>query len=136
MYYRSAYKGFYLTTDETLTESHIQAAYDSVKNRPRSFYDEQMFVYKMALYLRLAVPFSCIPFMVLAFSLGSMAKRYGRSIGFLLGLVLSGIFWFSLAGGRLLGRSSNLDLPPFLLMFASNIVFLILGTLLILRQRH
>ncbi|MEM9424873.1 MAG: LptF/LptG family permease, partial [Spirochaetota bacterium] len=136
MHYRSSYKGFYMTTDDTLTKTRLQVARDSVVNRPRSFYDDKMFTYKMALYLRLSIPFSCIPFMILAFTLGSMAKRYGRTIGFLLGLILSGIFWFSLAGGRLLGRSSNLEIPPFFLMFASNIVFLILGALLLLRQRN
>ena len=89
----------------------------------------------MALYLRLAVPFSCIPFMVLAFSLGSMARKYGRTIGFLLGLALSAMFYFSLAGGRLLGVNTNAPIPPFLLMFASNILFLSLGLLLLFRQK-
>ena len=89
----------------------------------------------MALYLRLAVPFSCIPFMVLAFSLGSLARRYGRTIGFLLGLAISGVFYFSLAGGRLLGVNTDMAIPPFLLMFASNILFLGLGLFLLLRQR-
>ncbi len=136
MQYRSAYKGFYLTTDDTLTQSRLELAYTAAINRPRSFHDDKIFDYKMAFYQRLAVPFSCIPFMILAFSLGSMAKRYGRSIGFLLGLLLSGVFWFSLAGGRLLGRNNSLDIPPFFLTFASNIIFLILGTFLILRQRN
>ncbi len=135
MHYRSSYKSFYMTTDESLTKSHLKSAQNSAVNRPSNLYDGKVFSYKMALYLRLAIPFSCIPFMVLAFSLGSLAKRYGRSIGFLLGLVLSGIFWSSLAGGRLLGRSNSLEIPPFLLMFASNIIFLILGALLLLRQK-
>ncbi len=135
MHYRSSYKSFYLTTDENLTRNRLKAAYDAVINRPRGPNYNKIFIYKLALYMRWAVSFSCIPFMILAFGLGSLAKRYGRTIGFLLGLVLSGIFWFSLAGGRLLGRSSYLNIPPFFLMFASSIIFLILGMLLLLRQR-
>ena len=136
MHYRSSYKGFYLTTDETLTDDLLESAYRDASDRPRSFYQDRMFTYKMALYLRLAIPFSCIPFMFLAFSLGALAKRYGRTIGFILGIVFSAVFWFSLAGGRLLGRSSNLDIPPFLLMFAGNIFFLLLGMFFILRQKN
>ena len=133
--YRSVYRSFYMTTDASITKDRIKDAYNTVINRPKGFYNAEAFSYKMALYLRMAVPFSCIPFMVLAFGLGSMARRYGRTIGFLLGLALSGIFYFSLAGGRLLGVNTDMAIPPFLLMFASNILFLSLGLLLLLRQR-
>lgn len=89
--------------------------------------------YKIEIYQKFSLPLSCIPFVVLAFSLGLTARRYGRSVGFLLGLFISFLYWAALIGGKMVAYRTRLS--PSLLMFGADVLILIIGVYLYMRER-
>ena len=65
--------------------------------------DHSLQVWKLEFYQKFAIPFACIPFVVLAFPLGLSARRSGRAVGFFIGLLLTALYWSILVLGRSLG---------------------------------
>lgn len=94
--------------------------------------DHSLQVWKLEYYQKFAIPFACIPFVVLAFPLGLSARRSGRAVGFFIGLLLTSFYWALLVLGRSLGLRT--DFSPFTAMILPNILLLILGILLYLRR--
>lgn len=130
--FRNFYNRFYETNRLQTSRKKIEivAKNLSLKSEPINQLERKL---KIALYFRFSTPFACISFMLLAFAIGALAKNHGKTAGFLIGIFLSTVFWFSLTGGRFLGQSS-FAIPPFLLMFTSNILFLLVGIILLMRQ--
>ncbi len=94
--------------------------------------DRSLQIWKLEYYQKYAIPFSCIPFVILAFPLGLAAKRSGRAVGFFIGLLLTSFYWALLVLGRSLGLRS--DVSPFLVMGLPNILLLALGLVLYVRK--
>lgn len=94
--------------------------------------DHSLQVWKLEYYQKFAIPFACIPFVILAFPLGLSARRSGRAVGFFIGLLLTSFYWALLVLGRSLGLRT--DFSPFTAMILPNILLLILGILLYLRR--
>jgi lipopolysaccharide export system permease protein len=88
--------------------------------------------YKMEYYQKFAIPFSCLPFVLLAFSLGTFNRRSGGSAGFLVGIFLAFFYWAFLIMGRNLTMRSGF--PPFLSIWAANIILTLLGLILYIRK--
>jgi len=84
------------------------------------------------LYRKIALPLACIIFAIFAAPIGIYSKRAGYSIGFVLGLFLSAIYWFSYYGGQLLGL--RYVLTPFLAIFLPNMLFLSIGVFFLIRR--
>jgi lipopolysaccharide export LptBFGC system permease protein LptF len=76
-------------------------------------------------YKKFALPFACVIFAIFAAPIGIYSRRAGFSIGFIVGLFLSAVYWFSYYGGQVLGIRNVI--PPFLAVFIPNIIFLIIG---------
>jgi lipopolysaccharide export LptBFGC system permease protein LptF len=87
----------------------------------------------MEYYQKFAIPFSCLPFVLLAFSLGTFNRRSGGSAGFLLGIFLAFFYWAFLIMGRNLTMRSGF--PPFLSIWAANIILTLLGLILLYQKR-
>ena len=94
--------------------------------------DHSLQVWKLEYYQKFAIPFACLPFVVLAFPLGLAAKRSGRAIGFFIGLLLTTLYWSLLVLGRSLGLRT--EISPFLVMIVPDILLLCAGIILYTRR--
>ncbi len=59
--------------------------------------------WKLEFLQKFTLPIVSIPFVLLAFPLGLMARRSGRSVGFLLGIIFCVLHWSLLAVSRIFG---------------------------------
>jgi len=105
---------------------------ENLESIPRLDYSLQS--WKIEFYQKFAIPFACIPFVVLAFPLGVSAKRSGRAVGFFIGLLLTSVYWSTLVLGRSLGFSTGVS--PFLLMIVPELLLLGVGIFLFTRRSH
>jgi len=103
---------------------------EELENAPRLNYSLQ--TWKIEFYQKFAIPFACIPFVVLAFPLGVSAKRSGRAVGFFIGLLLTSAYWSILVLGRSLGFSTGIS--PFLLMIVPDLLLLGAGVFLFTKR--
>lgn len=94
--------------------------------------DHSLQVWKLEYFQKYAIPFASIPFVVLAFPLGLMARRSGRAVGFFIGLLLTAMYWSLLVLGRNLGLRT--DISPFFVMILPDILLLFIGISLFLRR--
>jgi len=94
--------------------------------------DHSLQIWKLEFYQKFAIPFACIPFVVLAFPLGLSAKRSGRAVGFFIGLLLTSFYWSLLVLGRSLGLRT--DVSPFLVMIVPDILLLGAGIILYFKR--
>ncbi len=90
--------------------------------------DHSLQIWKLEFYQKFAIPFACIPFVVLAFPLGLAAKRSGRAVGFFIGLLLTSFYWSLLVLGRSLGLRT--EIPAFLVMVVPDMLLLGAGLIL------
>jgi len=88
--------------------------------------------WKLEYYQKFAIPFASLPFVFLAFPLGLLAKKSGRVVGFLIGLLLTTFYWSLLVLGRSLGLRAGVS--PFLAMIVPEIVLLVIGVGFYLRR--
>lgn len=98
---------------------------DLLENPPK---DHSLQIWKLEYYQKFAIPFACIPFVVLAFPLGLSARRSGRAVGFFIGLLLTTFYWSLLVLGRSLGLRSSVS--PFLVMIVPDMILLVVGVIL------
>jgi len=94
--------------------------------------DHSLQVWKLEYYQKFAIPFACLPFVVLAFPLGLAAKRSGRAVGFFIGLLLTTFYWSLLVLGRSLGLRT--EISPFLVMIVPDILLLGAGIVLYIKR--
>ncbi len=94
--------------------------------------DGVLLVWTLEYFQKFAVPFSCIPFVILAFPLGLKARKSGRAVGFFIGLLLATFYWSLLIVGRSLGLRAAAS--PFTVMVLPDIILLIIGIILFLRR--
>jgi lipopolysaccharide export system permease protein len=97
--------------------------------------DRTLQVYELEYYKKFSIPFGALCFVVLAFPLGLLARKSGRTMGFGIGILIAVIYWALLLGGTTLG--TRLGWSPFWSTWAPNVIVLIVGTALwISRQRR
>ncbi|GMO52763.1 MAG: LptF/LptG family permease [Termitinemataceae bacterium] len=96
--------------------------------------DRNLSIYRLEFYKKFSIPFGSLTFIFLAVPLGLMAKKSGQTVGFILGLVISLVYWVLLLGGQNMGL--RLGYPPFWSMWLPNILSLGIGSVLcVLRVR-
>jgi len=94
--------------------------------------DRNLEFWRMEFYQKFAIPFSCIPFVLLAFPLGILSRRSGRTFGFIAGLVLTFLYWAFLIVGRSLVMRSGV--APFIAIWTSNLLLMISGAIIYFRR--
>ena len=123
------------SSDRRNTEAEIRREAAEVKQLstilPR---DYSLQVWKLEYYQKFAIPFACIPFVVLAFPLGLSARRSGRAVGFFVGLLITSFYWSFLVLGRSLGLKA--EVSPFTVMILPDILLLVVGVFLFLQRRQ
>jgi lipopolysaccharide export system permease protein len=97
--------------------------------------DRSLLLYRLEYNKKFSIPFGALCFVFLAVSIGLLAKKSGQTMGFLFGLLISFLFWAMLLIGQTL--SVRMGYSPFLSIWMPNILFLIIGfVLLIIRIRR
>jgi len=86
-------------------------------------------IYRTEYYIKFSIPFGALSFVLLSATIGLYAKKSGQTMGFIVGLILSVIFWALLVGGRTIGVNRNF--PPMLTMWLPNILALSGGFILL-----
>jgi len=90
--------------------------------------DRSLQIWKLEFFQKFSIPFSCLPFVILAFPLGLYTKRSGKSVGFGIGLFITIIYWGMLVAGRTLGIRTFY--PPALTMWFPNFLIFMIGSIL------
>ncbi|MBI9100672.1 MAG: LptF/LptG family permease [Spirochaetaceae bacterium] len=103
-----------------------------IKESEKKLEDKSLQIWKLEFYQKMSIPFSCLPFILLAFPLGLFTKRSGKSVGFGIGLLITVIYWSMLIGGRTIGIRTSVS--PALIMWLPNIFIFITGLILIIRR--
>jgi LPS export ABC transporter permease LptF/LPS export ABC transporter permease LptG len=89
---------------------------------------------RVELYQRLAFPFACIAFALIAVPLGAQPRRGGRAAGSLLSvLIIAGYYLLFIVGA---GMARQGVLPPFLGMWAANFILVLAGLALLPRMER
>ncbi len=85
--------------------------------------------------LHLKIAFPLVNFIIVLFGapLAANPKRSGLAIGFAISLFISFLYYTLIRMGQSLGYSEKL--PPFLAAWAANILFVILGTVLLIKAK-
>jgi LPS export ABC transporter permease LptG/LPS export ABC transporter permease LptF len=85
--------------------------------------------YKIELQSRFSYPCACFVLMLVGVPLGLSSKRSGRSTGIILAIVLVFVYYLTSVVGVAFAKSGKLS--PFLGVWAANIIFTIVGVLLL-----
>lgn len=103
-----------------------------LKESEKKLEDKSLQIWKLEFYQKMSIPFSCLPFVLLAFPLGLFTKRSGKSVGFGIGLLITVVYWAMLIGGRTIGIRTTIS--PALIMWFPNIFIFLIGIILIIRR--
>jgi lipopolysaccharide export system permease protein len=87
-------------------------------------------MYLMEFQKKFSIPFGAFFFVILAFPLGLLSRTNGQNVGFILGLIISVLYWAMLIGGQML--SLQLGILGSLMMWLPNIIVFGVGFVLIL----
>jgi lipopolysaccharide export system permease protein len=112
-------------TLENAKENLTRLAAQMKTEGERKIQDRSLQIHLIEFYKKFSIPFSCIPFVILAFPIGLFTRRSGRSVGFGVGLFVSIFYWGMLVAGQTLGIRA--DFSPLFSMWVPNFVILILG---------
>jgi LPS export ABC transporter permease LptG/LPS export ABC transporter permease LptF len=87
--------------------------------------------YLIEYHRRLALPAACLVLSLVGVPLGLSARRGGKATGFVLAIVLVFVYYFISLAGIALARQGKV--PPAIAVWMANLVFFILGAILMVR---
>jgi lipopolysaccharide export system permease protein len=90
--------------------------------------DRSLLIYTLEFYKKFSIPFGALSFVFLSVSLGLLAKKSGQTVGFIIGLMMSVVYWAMLLGGQTMGI--RLGYSPFWTMWFPNITAITAGLIL------
>jgi LPS export ABC transporter permease LptG/LPS export ABC transporter permease LptF len=96
---------------------------------PKSASDLSWRPYRIELNARFSYPCACFVLMLVGVPLGLSSKRSGRSTGIILAILLVFVYYFASSVGVAFAKSGKLT--PFLGVWGANILFTIVGVLLL-----
>jgi len=109
--------------------SYMQNDFEaSVKSANLIKKDRSLSIDRLEYYKKFSIPCGALSFVLLAVSLGLMAKKSGQTVGFIFGIIISVLYWAFLLGGQTMGTQRGFS--PFWSMWFPN--FLALGAGLVL----
>jgi lipopolysaccharide export system permease protein len=110
-------------------EAAVKGIFEEIgRERAAVIEDASIRTYVVELNKKFAHPFSCIVFIFFAFPVGLLARKSGRFLGFMIGVIMSAFYWGMLFVSYRMGYQA--ELSPFLIIWFPNIVFLGLGSIL------
>jgi lipopolysaccharide export system permease protein len=94
--------------------------------------DRTLSNYLLEFYRKFSMPAGALAFVFLASPLGLLAKRSGQTVGFLVGVMISVVYWVLLFGGQTLGLRAGYS--PFWTMWLPDILTFVIGIILCLKR--
>ena len=91
--------------------------------------DRSLPLYRLEYYKKFAIPFGALSFVLLAVSIGLFANKGGQTVGFVIGVCMSSLYWGLLMLGQELG--TRYDFSPFWSMWFPNILVITTGAILL-----
>lgn len=101
---------------------------EELLNPPRGTAPKRALAMQLEYHSRLALPFSCFVFTLLAIPLGIQNRRSGRASGFSLSIAVILLYYVALSGFDALGEKRLL--PPMLACWSPNLLFLLIAAYL------
>ena len=87
---------------------------------------------KIDFYDKFSLPLACIIFVIFGAPIGIYSRRAGYAFGFIVGLMLCGVYWFFYYGMIVMGK--KMVLPPFIYVFLPNLVFFVIGIIILIKR--
>ena len=87
-------------------------------------------IYRLEYHKKFSIPFGALSFVFLAVPLGLLAKKSGQTVGFILGLIISALYWSIIWVGQTVGV--RLGFSPFWSMWMPNIMASSAGLILLI----
>ena len=87
---------------------------------------------KIDFYDKFSLPLACIIFVIFGAPIGIYSRRAGYAFGFIVGLMLCGVYWFFYYGMIVMGK--KMVLPPFISVFLPNLVFFVIGIIILIKR--
>lgn len=113
-------------------QSH-STEFDKLKSK--KIFDRSLHSHLLEINNKVALPFGCLAFILLAFPSGLFSKRNGRAIGFFIGIIFTIIYWGFIYFGYYLGTRTSFS--PALAMWLPNIIIVSVSLIfLILRFKR
>ncbi|MDR2444467.1 MAG: LptF/LptG family permease [Spirochaetaceae bacterium] len=94
--------------------------------------DRVLSVWRLEFYKKFSIPFGSLCFIFLAVPLGLLAKKSGQTVGFILGIIISVVYWALLLGGQNMGI--RLGYSPFWTMWLPNMITFIIGFIMCIQR--
>ncbi|MDR0685232.1 MAG: LptF/LptG family permease [Spirochaetaceae bacterium] len=94
--------------------------------------DRILSVWRLEFYKKFSIPFGSLCFIFLAIPLGLLAKKSGQTVGFILGIIISVVYWALLLGGQNMGI--RLGYSPFWTMWLPNIITFVIGFIMCIQR--
>jgi lipopolysaccharide export system permease protein len=94
--------------------------------------DRILSIWQLEFYKKFSIPFGSFCFIFLAVPLGLMAKKSGQTVGFILGIIISVVYWALLLGGQNMGI--RLGYSPFWTMWLPNIITFVIGFIMCVQR--
>ena len=110
-----------------MTLKELKIGIEKAKRSKGNFYPLSVEFHK-----KFSLPFACIIFGLMGIPLSVQMKGSGKSSSFVLGLVIILAYYLLLTAGETLGESGKI--PPFLGMWAANIILGVLGIYLLVKS--
>jgi lipopolysaccharide export system permease protein len=92
--------------------------------------DWTLSLYRLEYYKKFSIPFGALSFVLAAVSIGLMANKGGQTVGFIIGICTSALYWALLLIGQELG--TRLNFSPFWAMWLPNFMAVAAGLVLLL----
>jgi lipopolysaccharide export system permease protein len=93
--------------------------------RDKRVVDRNLQLYRLEFQKKFSIPAACLLFILFAFPVGLIARKSGRTVGFAVGLLMSGLYWGFLFTGHTLGI--RMEVSPVLAMWFPNMIVLAAG---------
>jgi lipopolysaccharide export system permease protein len=94
--------------------------------------DRILSIWRLEFYKKFSIPFGSLCFIFLAVPLGLLAKKSGQTVGFILGIIISVVYWALLLGGQNMGI--RLGYSPFWTMWLPNIITFVIGVIMCIQR--
>jgi lipopolysaccharide export system permease protein len=117
----------------TEREAAVRRVYDEiVREKATVIEDTSIRTYIVEFNKKFSHPFSCVVFILFAFPVGLFARKSGRFLGFMIGVIMSAFYWGMLFVSYRMGYQP--EFSPYLIIWFPNLVFFLLGLVLFIMR--
>ncbi len=92
----------------------------------KSTVDQTLRLYTIEFWQKLSLPLGSLSFILLGFSIGLSALKYGRTLGIITGLIVASVYWGMLVAINQIGLNLTY-IPAVLVCFTPNILLTVVG---------